>query len=241
MFRRAESAMHASVRDGVRDFEDSPELREALAAEQKAYEALQEARRQALQFVVDDPKYQAMQDMRESLSRQIAERREGLPPSATALAEPRASVTTTVLLPEVRPGDDIVAIATLRLRIGTDARTMEREALEGSEKLRQARADLTAASAKVDQLRKDFDRSLRDNKDFRAARDELEDARIARIPAETYNLGAREAAREALGFSYYLHRYDYYRYPRYGYGYYDTYPYRYGYPYYGVNYVGRRP
>jgi hypothetical protein len=238
MFRRAESSLHATVRDAQREFDESKELRDALAAEKKAYDALQDARREALQFVVDDPKYQAMLDLREGLSRQIAERREGVTP---APAGTRLVATTELVpAPPVRGDEDVVAIATVKLRVGRDARAMEREALEGNDKIRQARADLAAAGAKVSELRQNFDRSLRANDDLKQAREELEDARIARLTAETYNKGAREAAREALDFTYYLHRYDYYRYPRYGLGYSDTYGYRYGYPYYGVNYMGRR-
>jgi hypothetical protein len=89
-------------------------------------------------------------------------------------------------------------------------------------------------------LRDGFEKSLRENQNFKAARDELEEARIARVTAETYLKGASLAAREALDFSYYLHRYDYYRYNRdhgYGYGYGS---YRFGYPYYGASFTRYR-
>ena len=240
MYRRAESAMHASVRAAVREFEQSAELREAQSAEQRAYDALQDARRDALRFVVEDPKYQAMQDLRESLSQQIAERREGTrqAPADVAPGTTRL-VSTKPAAPLPRPrGDDVVAMATVKLRVGSDASAMEREAMADNEKVRQAKADLAVASAKVGALREGFDRSLRNNEQFKAARDELEEARIARVTAAAYLQGADLAAGEALDFAYYLHRYDYYRYNHhydYGYG-----SYRYGYPYYGVSYIGRR-
>lgn len=231
MFRRAESALAAGVRGAQREFEQSPELKEALAAEQRAYEALEQARREALRGVVENPKYQAMQDLRETLSQRIAECR-------GAAADRVVTRTRFVSAAIVPPDDecDVVAIATLKLRVGSDARALERDATAGNEKIRQARADLAGAGAKVAELRGKFDRSLREDEELKQAREELHDARIARLTNETYLKGAREAAREALNFSYYLHRYDYYRYRPYGYGY-DSY--RYGYPYYGASYIGR--
>ena len=241
VFRRAESVVNAGVRDAVREFEQSAELKDALAAEKKAYDALQDARREALKPVSDDPKYQAMIDLRDGLSRRIADRREGVTPAP--LPRPRLVSTaelTPVSAPALRGDEDVLAIATLKLRVGRDARAMERDAVDGNDKIRQAKADLTVASTRVAALRQQFADSLRDNADLKQARAELEDARIARVTAAAYSVGAIEAAREALDFTYWLHRYDYYRYPRYGLGYY---PYYYGssyYPHYGVNYMGRR-
>ena len=238
MYRRAESSLHAGVREAVREFEQSRELREALAAEDRAYEALQDARREALRDVVDQPKYQAMQDLRETLTQRIADRREGAAPApAVAAAAPATRLVSTA---EVKPraGDDVLAMASLKLRVGTDARELEREALADNDRVRRAREDLVEASAKVAELRASFDRTLRTNEDLRQARAELEDARVARVTAETYFKGANLAAGRALDFAYYLHRYDYYRYRPYdyGYGYGGN---RYGYPYYGVSYIGR--
>ena len=242
MYRRAESVLHAGVRDAVRGFEQSRELREAQAAEDRAYEALQDARREALRDVVDQPKYQAMQDLRETLTQRIADRREGaamaMAPPPVAAAAPAARLVSTN---EVRPraGDDVLAMASLKLRVGADARELERGALADNDKVRRAREDLVEASAKVAELRENFDRTLRTNEDLRQARAELEDARIARVTAETYLKGADLAAGRALDFAYYLHRYDYYRYRPYDYGYGYGYGNRYGYPYYGVSYIGR--
>lgn len=232
MFRRAESALGAAVRDAQREFEQSPELKDARAAEQRAYEALEEARREALRDVVVDPKYQAMQDLRETLSQRLAECRDGAAHTGSTRVR---LVSTATAAPEVEC--DVVAIATLKLRVGSDARALERDALDGNEKIRQAKVDLASATAKVAELRAKFDRSLREDEELKQAREELKDARITRLTNETYLLGAREAAREALNFSYYLHRYDYYRYRPYGYGY-DSY--RYGYPYYGASHIHRR-
>jgi hypothetical protein len=238
MYRRVESALNAGVRAAVRDFEQSAQLKEALAAEQRAYDALQDARRDALRDVVADPKYQAMQDVRDTLTQKIADRREGV----DAPPVPRRVFTTEPatepagqwlrLRDELAAEDNIAAMATVKLRVGTDARGMERDALAGNDKVKQARSDLATASAKVTALRDQFDRQLRDNPDLKRVRDDLEDARIARVTAETYLRGADLAAGFALDFAYYLHRWDYNRYSPY-------YDYGYGYPYYyRVNYYG---
>ena len=244
VYRRVESDMHAAVRAAERQFQQSAELREAMAAEQRAYDALQEARREALRDVVGDPKYQAMQDLRESLTQKIAARRDGAVPMGTAVpvaAGPRL-VSTELPGPRGLPAadGDVVAIATVKLRLGADTTDMERDALAGNDRVQKARTELVAASSKVAALRESFDRSLRENEDFRRSREALEDARIARVTAAAYLQGASIAAREALDFSYYLHRYDYYRYNGhrdYGYGYS---PFRFGYPTYGASFYGHR-
>jgi hypothetical protein len=221
VYRRTESALHATVRAQVRDFESSPELREALAAEQRAYESLQEARRTALRDVTDDPKYQAMQDLRQNLSQRLADCRDSVSVGATT------RLVTTDESPRCSP-EELLAIATLKMRVGSEARGMERDVLADNEQVKKARADLAAAGERVATLRADFDRKLRENGDLKAVRDALEDARIARVTAETYLHGASLAAKEALDFAYYLHRYDYYRYRSPYYNYYNTYPYGYG-------------
>jgi hypothetical protein len=240
MYRRAESAMHAAARAAQRDFEQSKELKEALAEEQRAYDALQDARREALKDVIDDPNYQRMQYRRDLLTERIIQRREGAGETIMRVSAGPRLVSTEVAGPRALPADDetIISIATVKLRVGSDVSALEREALADNEKVRQARSELVAAGAKVSALRGGFDRSLRENADFKAARDELEEARIARVTAATYFKGASLAAREALDYSYYLHRYDYYRYNQrdYGYGYN---PYRSGFPYYGASYIRR--
>lgn len=225
VYRRVESDLHATVRAAQRDFEQSAELREAVAAEQRAYDALVDARLVALRDVLDDPRYQAMRDLREGLSRQIADRRDGI---STAAREARLVSADT--RPLARHGDDVIAIASVKLRIGSDVAAMEREVLADDAEVRRAKDDLVKASARVATLRGAFDRTLRMNDELKQARDALDEAKIARVTAESYLQGASLAARTALDFSYYLHRYDYYRYQNndYGYGYRSA---RYGYPY----------
>ncbi len=238
-FRRTESALHSAVRGAVREFENSKELREALAAEEKAYAAYQSARRDALRGVSSDPQYRAMIDLREGLSERIAgkhERHEGLVREVTGDPSVRltASASRPVVLPPVA-GNELVAMATLKLRVGTEARDMERAALEGNEAVGKARREFEEASAKVASLRSGFDESLRDNDELKQAREALEDARVARVAAETYFKGADLAAGEALDYAWRLRRYDYYRYSS------RLNDYYYPLPHYGYRFVGSRP
>lgn len=236
VYRRVESDLHATVRSALRDFEQSAELRETIAAEQRAYDALVDARREALRDVLDDPKYQAMRDLREGLSRQIADRRDGVAPAAR---EARlVSLEPADARPLARGRDDVIAIASVKLRVGSDAAAMEREALADNDDVRRAKDDLVQAGARVSTLRNAFDRTLRTNDELKRVRDQLDEAKIARITAESYLQGASQAARAALDFSYYLHRYDYYRYNNadYGYGYRSN---RSGYPFYGSTVLHR--
>ena len=134
----------------------------------------------------------------------------------------------------VDPGepDDVVAMASLKLRVGSDARAMEREALANNDQVRKAQQDYTAASAKVAALRAEADRKVREDAAVQTARASLEDARIDRVVAETYFRGADLAAGRALDFAYNAHRWDYYRYNRYDNGY----PYPYPYSSFGLGY-----
>jgi hypothetical protein len=228
MFRRAETALSAAVRGAVRSFESSAEYRQAVADEQRAYDAYLAARRDALRDVTSDAKYKAMQDLRQNLSGQIAERRQASEEGIDRLVSVRL-VSANAAARTPAP-DSLVAMAELKMRIGSDARAMERDALEGNDKVRQARADLAAAGTRLAQLRARLDETARTNPDIARARTDLEDARVARVTAETYLKGANLAAGEALDFAWWTHRYDYNRYlyngysPYYGYGTYSYYP-----------------
>ena len=236
-FRRAESALSGTVRSAQKSFEASPELREALAAEQRAYDEYEVARREALRDVVGNAKYQAMQGLRQNLTEQIIERRES---ADEAYERPsRTQLVAAGLIPDKSHRDSLVAMAQLKMKVGSDARALEREALLGNERVRKAQQGHAAAAAKVAALRADFDRRLREDGTVKKARESLEDARIARVVAETYLKGASIAAGRALDFAYATHRYDYYRYNHH----YDRSPYAsfYGYGYRpGYGYISRR-
>jgi hypothetical protein len=120
--------------------------------------------------------------------------------------------------------DDILSMATLKMNYASNARQMEQLALESNAEAKDAQSKFRQASARVSELREDFDDALRNDRDLLAARQNLEDARMARVTASAYLKGASIAAEEALDFAYYLNRYS--RYNGAGYSdYRDYYPY----------------
>jgi hypothetical protein len=202
MFRRAESALSAAVRDARREFEASAELKQALADEKAAHDAFDKARRDALAQVVASAKYRAILSLHEDLGRQIVAHRRGLQSPG------RQDVYPVIASPADPAAAALFTAAELRMQVAGDARAMEREAIEASDDLRAARSRLTAAARKVSELRQGFDSALREDPDLLAARRALEDARISRVTAAAYLRGSRLAAEEAVNFAYFLHRYD---------------------------------
>jgi hypothetical protein len=211
LFRRAENALNSSVRHAVRTFEGSDELRSAQKAEKDAWETYSTARRRALQSVLENPKYRAIMSLRQELSDQIVYKR------TNRTYDERTDRQVM---------DDIMSMATLKMNYAADARAMEQLALETNAEAKDAQAKFRQASARVSELRKDFDDALRNDRDLLAARRNLEDARIARLTANAYVKGAREAADLAIDFAYYLNRYTRYNGASYG-DYRDYYPYTY--------------
>jgi hypothetical protein len=213
LFRRAENALNSAVRHAVRTFEGSDDLRNAQKAEKDAWEAYSTARRRALQSVLENPKYRAIMSLRQELSDQIVYKR------TNRTYDERTDKQVM---------DDILSMATLKMNYAADARAMEQLALETNAEAKDAQAKFRQASARVSDLRKDFDDALRNDRDLLAARRNLEDARIARLTANAYLKGAREAADLAIDFAYYLNRYTRYNGVNYG-DYRDYYPYSYRY------------
>jgi hypothetical protein len=214
LFRRAENALNSAVRHAVRTFEGSTELRDAQKAEKQAWDAYTAARRRALQTVLENPKYRAIMSLRQELSDQIVYKRNSRSYDERSDREVM---------------DDIFSMATLKMNYAADARAMENLAIETNAEAKDAQAKFRQASARVSDLRKDFDEALRNDRDLLAARRNLEDARIARLTANAYLTGAKEAADLAIDFAYYLNRYGQYT----GVGYHDyrdyyPYSYRYG-------------
>jgi hypothetical protein len=213
LFRRAENALNSAVRRAVRTFEGSNELSEARKTEKEAYAAYTLARRRALQSVLEDPKYRAIVSLRQDLSDQIDNKRAG------RIIDDRSDRQLMA---------DIVDMATLKMNYAADARAMEQLALETDSQTKEAQARHREAAARVAEMKGEFDDALRNDPDLLAARENLEDARIARLTAAAYLKGAAIAAEEALDFAYYLNRYN--RYSGAGYqDYREYYPYRFPY------------
>lgn len=191
--RRAESALGAAVAGAQRNFEASPEYKEAAQAQHEAWQGYAQARDHALSGLRDDPRYANLLSLRQDLDNRIAAKRQ--------LAKDRHEEFPA-------PMEEVLAIATLKMSYGLAARAIEADALSRNSDVEEALKSYQSASTKVVQMRQDFSQTLRNDPDLIAARDSLADARIAKVTAMSYLKGALEAANEAIDFAYYLHRYD---------------------------------
>jgi hypothetical protein len=209
--------LHITV-DRIReDFNYSPEMIAATREQDAAYLAYDDARRRVLENLSQDPTYRAMISLVVSLKHKLEDERPGAKPMEEDL-------------------ERVLATATLKLSYASAASAMEVAALSADSDVMQTRARLITAGDKVGQMRADFDRQIRRNPEFLAARRSLDEARIARLTAEAFLDGALDARSVALDYAYYLHRFDQYSYapvynPAYvpvAYGY-TPYPYGYGY------------
>lgn len=197
IFRRAENDLAAVYRRIQHNFEHSKAYLDAQAAERDAYAAYNAARHQALHDLYDDPKYKTLVRLRDDLADKLAQR--------------RAAKDVT--------NEEILALATLKMEYASDARSMEVLAMSNDNSIADARQKLMAASQKRAQMQADYEESLRDNREIFAARENLEDARIALITAQAYLNGSATASAAALDYAYYLHRDQQARYdPYYGNG-----------------------
>jgi hypothetical protein len=197
LFSRAENDLAASFKRAQHNFERSKGYVQATSEEKDAYDGYIAARGKALHELSEDPKYVELLKLRDDLSDKIAIKR----------AEKDASKI------------EILAMAELKMEYASDARSMESIVLSNNTELADARKHMIAASQKTVQMRNDFDESLRDNPQILAARENLEDARVALITSQAYLNGSSIVSSAALDYAYYLHRNDVGRYDPYANGY----------------------
>jgi hypothetical protein len=201
LFSRAQSELSATIRHVQARYEKSRDYQEALSAERQAYGEYIETRKQALRSLADDEKYKAIIRLRDELGEKLAHRR----------------------LEKDASKDEILAMATLKMNYASDARALEVAALNADPTLKSVHDRMVAASQRVSQLRAQMDDALRDAPEVLAARNNLENARIAMVEASAYAYASAVAGSTALNYSYFLHRND----ATYGPGY------TYGSPYWG--------
>ena len=212
--READSALDRAVRQARHNFEASKEYKDALEAEQAAYNEFSMARNRALRSLNDDERYQTLMSLRSELAGRIAHARQD------ANVQPAVMQTSTAFglkpAPVAPVQPEVLALATVRMNYSTDARAMENELVRADGRVRDTQERLVVASARTSELRAAFDEALRTDPDLIEARKNVELSRIARVTAAAYYAGALSAARQAIDFSYYLHRGDA-SFSRYGY------------------------
>ncbi len=208
VFHRAEKELETAVRGALKDFEQSKDFVDAVAAEKQAVDAYNAQRSKALESVVKDPKYVAALQLRDEVGLKLK----------------RLQAVHKGQLPK----EVVLSMASLKLQYASDASAMEADALEKDSGLKDARRKMVEANGRVVVLRNSFDASVRTNPQILQARRNLEDSRVALITAEAYLNGAAVAGALATDYSYYRHRWDGLAAPQYGYGWG---PYGYGYGY----------
>jgi len=203
------SELHSTVDRLREDFNYSPEMVAATREQDAAFLAYDDARRKVLESLSSDPNYRALVSLVVSLKEKLEDERPGPRPSAEDL-------------------ERVLATATLKLSYASAASAMEVAALSADGDVMQTHARLILAGDRVGQMRQDFERQIRRDPEFLAARRNLDQARIARLTADAFLSGAVDAREVAMDYAYYLHRFDQYSYTPVGYGY-PQYPYGYGY------------
>jgi hypothetical protein len=192
-FDRAEDNLKFLVQDARSAFEGSREYREAVDAEQRAFDELRGARAAAIGRMAADPdhgtEYRELISLRNEFTQRIAERRQikGI------------------------PIDDIVSLAAVKLGYASSATAMEVTAEMADPRISDARLKLMDTGTHLAELEKGFAQHVREAPEMVAARAKIEDARLARLVALTVQEGAAEVATDAMDYLYYTHhRFDSY-------------------------------
>lgn len=215
--RRAESDLNNAVIDIQRQFRRSTELRDAIAEERAAFEALNEIRAEALAHLQDDPSYQAALALRKQLSQEIQRQRE----------EPETMM------------HKVLAAATVKLSYSATASAMEAAAISADPRVKAARERLVRAGARLSELREQLDEAVRSSAAVQMARKAVADSRIAAVAADAAYIEAANVANVAMDYTYYLrfrprpyviHSPYYPYYGGHGIGYPIGYPYNWQYP-----------
>jgi len=185
--RRAEQALNNAVNDVSRNFKHSSELNQALADEHDAYEQLQIARHDAMNDLRNDQNYLAAVRLRERLAEQVE--------------RAQADTRTT--------GEEILALATVKLTYSATASAMEAAAISAEPRVRDARERLVSAGKRVSALKQKFDDDVRNDPNVLAARTMLANARIAVQANEAMYVEAANVANVSMNYAYYLRQNPY--------------------------------
>jgi hypothetical protein len=201
--RRAESGLNLAILEMRKAFERSRDYVAAINDERDAWDAYVAARAKAMRSLQNDASYVASVNLKQTLASQLDDLR-------------RDSKKLT---------DQMLAMAQVKMGYASTASQMEAAAVGADPDVQNARQRLRTASARVSDLRAQFDQNVRISPQVLDARHNLDDARIAHLATDAYFWATLDTANVALDYSYYLHRYDYYKYASYGYYGYNYAPY----------------
>ncbi len=163
-FRRSQSNLELLVLEMKKAFERTRDWVKAIEEEREAWDAVELARKDALRSVMNDSAYQACVSLRDSLAEQVEQARQD------------KSITPDVIL----------SMAQVKMGYSATASAMEHAALTASPEFQQARERLRRSAARLGDLRLQFDLSVRNSPDVLAARQTMNDLRIAKVGAEVF-------------------------------------------------------
>lgn len=179
--RTTEDELSGLVRTQRYVFENSKPYREALADQQKAYARYDAARKDALAALEMDPEYTESRKIREDLAFKLSE--------AHAARKPDPA--------------EIAGLSQYKQRVVQKMSAREAEQLSGSSAVADARRDLAAATARLDDLKRDFDVTLRTSNELASARKNWRNAIENMVASEVYADSAIRTANVLIDYSYF--------------------------------------
>jgi len=210
-YDRSQRALHNVVDQLRANFTSSNDMLDSVRAEKQAHDTYDAERKRVLDRLAQDEEYRLLKKLSGDLKKKLELLNDN----------PRENY------------EDIVATAAVRLNYGTKITQMESDALAGDQTVVNAKKQMTDAGLRVAAMRQAFERTIRRDEQFLAARNAMDDAKIAQLTSDAYLQAAVNAREIALDYAYWLRRWDQYRYAGSSYGY--PYPY-YGYGYNSVTY-----
>lgn len=178
--RQADFLLRLTILDKRADFANSEELQQAIKEQQEAYEAYTLARQNALATLGADEQYRQVAQVHDEVKAKM-ERLQAL---------------------KTRTPEQMQELAEYRLYLAGKRAAPERAAVASDPTVAAAQQRLFEAGQKVSRIRDSFNRDLRKDAEFVAARDRAFDTQASRRAAEAYYAGATTAARSAVDLSY---------------------------------------
>jgi hypothetical protein len=179
-YRVAQSNLTGAISDMQRGFNRSAEYTQAVAEERAAYQALTTARDKALAGLQNDSNYRAATELRDRVGNQIHSLRQ----------QKEVNVET------------LVALSSLKLSYSATISAMEASAVAADPAVKSAQQRLVEAGAKTTAMRQRFDDSVHASPDVLAARQAVQNTRVAMVATDSLYSEALNVARVAMNYAY---------------------------------------
>ncbi|HEY0008795.1 MAG TPA: hypothetical protein VGB55_08740 [Tepidisphaeraceae bacterium] len=146
------------------ELQRSPEYRDAVKAEQTAFDEMNAARQIALNGLKNNSAYTGAETLRSNLSEEIQEMHQEPNPDAQRLE----------------------AMARMKLNFAIDNRKLESDALARDSAFQDARRRYIAAATRLGEMRQDHAMAISTNDELKAIRQQVASARIEKLVAAAY-------------------------------------------------------